>query len=330
MINEILVDTIKIIGERAEEILNVKRNVNTDLWAKKMSIDLVHEISVYEERFTSAYNLLEDENSKNIFKWFIKFKIAYAFIGAKAELIFPYTEESYQALKKLDSINYENIEGFMKCVINGYTIKTTNAVEIYHTWIQNQYSHENNCVPLLDENIICGGAFHGETAIWFADKVGERGKIYAFEADPDNFKTLQDNITMNDMNEIISCQNYGFWNEDKNIYIKKNIIENAASCTEDKNEKSINGIKIDTFVCRNNIQQIDFIQLDIEGAELRALEGAVETLKRFKPKLAISVYHKKQDIYEIPIFIKTIVPEYKLYLSHKSVSWYETTLFAVI
>jgi hypothetical protein len=59
-----------------------------------------------------------------------------------------------------------------------------------------------------------------------------------------------------------------------------------------------------------------FIKMDIEGAELAAIIGAQNHIKRSKPKLAISLYHNLSDLIEIPKLIKQLVPEYKFYLQH--------------
>jgi hypothetical protein len=69
--------------------------------------------------------------------------------------------------------------------------------------------------------------------------------------------------------------------------------------------------------------------MDIEGAELNALEGAANTIKRFQPKLAICVYHKPEDIFVIPQLIKRLNPDYTLYLDNFTSGPYETVLFAL-
>ncbi len=74
---------------------------------------------------------------------------------------------------------------------------------------------------------------------------------------------------------------------------------------------------------------VSFIKMDIEGAELKALYGCKGTLRKHKPKLAICVYHKKEDIVEIPLYLHDIVPEYKFYMKHYSVRANETVLYAV-
>ena len=74
---------------------------------------------------------------------------------------------------------------------------------------------------------------------------------------------------------------------------------------------------------------VTFIKMDIEGAELEALKGSREILKRYRPRLAISLYHKKEDLEEIPVYIKELVSEYKLYIRHYSNAGVETVLYAV-
>jgi hypothetical protein len=58
--------------------------------------------------------------------------------------------------------------------------------------------------------------------------------------------------------------------------------------------------------------RVDFIKMDIEGAEMDALAGAATTLKRWKPRLAISAYHLFDDFYEIPRRIYKINPSYHI------------------
>ncbi len=70
--------------------------------------------------------------------------------------------------------------------------------------------------------------------------------------------------------------------------------------------------------------------MDIEGAEPLALKGAVETIKRFKPKLAIAIYHSMDDFIKIPIWIIELNLGYKLYLGHYTIHSEETIIFAKV
>lgn len=76
-------------------------------------------------------------------------------------------------------------------------------------------------------------------------------------------------------------------------------------------------------------RDVSFIKLDVEGNELETLKGAKETIKSQKPILAISVYHRRSDIWTIPNFILSINPEYKIYFRHYTVSYGDTVLYAI-
>ena len=71
-----------------------------------------------------------------------------------------------------------------------------------------------------------------------------------------------------------------------------------------------------------------FISMDIEGAELSALKGMRETIKHNMPKLAISVYHSPEHLWEIVLFLHELVPEYKFYLRNYTSYSFETVLYA--
>jgi hypothetical protein len=69
--------------------------------------------------------------------------------------------------------------------------------------------------------------------------------------------------------------------------------------------------------------------MDVEGFELKALKGASSTIAKFRPKLAISLYHKPEDFFEIPIYLKSYYPFYRLYLDHYTIHAEETVLYAI-
>jgi len=77
------------------------------------------------------------------------------------------------------------------------------------------------------------------------------------------------------------------------------------------------------------INEMSFIKMDIEGAELEALEGSKELIKKYKPTLAISVYHKPNDIIDIPLYIQSLVSSYVYIIRHHSVVGNETVLYCI-
>jgi hypothetical protein len=87
---------------------------------------------------------------------------------------------------------------------------------------------------------------------------------------------------------------------------------------------------IDDFLISVSGTKLDFIKMDIEGSELNALKGAKKVICKYRPKLAISVYHHPEDIYEIPKWIESLNLGYKFYLGHFTTHRDETILFAKI
>lgn len=94
-------------------------------------------------------------------------------------------------------------------------------------------------------------------------------------------------------------------------------------------EYKIDAISIDEFVIEEKINKIDFIKLDIEGAEKAALEGCKKVIEKHHPKLAICIYHKPNDIFEIFKLIQSFNVAYKFYLKLNSSSFHEFVLFCM-
>ena len=76
-------------------------------------------------------------------------------------------------------------------------------------------------------------------------------------------------------------------------------------------------------------EKTTFIKMDIEGAEPQALRGARKIIQTQKPKLAICIYHDFRHLWEIPLYIKSLVPEYRIYFRHHTNLEYETVCYAI-
>ncbi len=82
------------------------------------------------------------------------------------------------------------------------------------------------------------------------------------------------------------------------------------------------------LITSTKVKRITFIKMDIEGAEIEALKGAEQTIQTQKPKLAICIYHRDSHLYEIPLMIKKMVPEYRFWIRHHSDTASETVVCA--
>jgi hypothetical protein len=85
---------------------------------------------------------------------------------------------------------------------------------------------------------------------------------------------------------------------------------------------------IDHFV-RVNKLNVGLIKMDIEGFELEALEGAREVIEKHQPILSICVYHRQNDLWRIPLFIRSLVKDYRLFLRPHDVDGWQLVCYAV-
>lgn len=105
-----------------------------------------------------------------------------------------------------------------------------------------------------------------------------------------------------------------------------------STCLEFGHESpaGVETISIDDYATQCGLERVDFIKMDIEGAEDAAISGATKTIRRFRPKLAISAYHKRDDMIILPRRILDILPEYRFYLEHYTIHSEETVLYAAV
>ena len=176
-----------------------------------------------------------------------------------------------------------------------------------------------------EEYFVDAGALNGDSTKEFF-RVCPNGRSYLFEPNPVQYELSKENLKDYPNTTFFP---YGVWNESAALRFTSNdMAEEAGSCKIScSGDIEVQVRRLDDML---KDKKVTFIKMDIEGAELNALKGAENIIKKQKPKLAICVYHKPQDIWEIPKLILDFVPEYKLYLRHYSFSNTETVLYAII
>lgn len=178
----------------------------------------------------------------------------------------------------------------------------------------------------LDRNMIYldGGAYIGDTVQLLCKKIGGPCKrIYAFEPNDENYGKLL-NFSKN-LGDVIYCINAGLDDHDGIATFLK---ADAGSRVSDEGKVKIHVINIKRFLKELTGDYPTFMKLDIEGKEPEVITSMSEFIKEYHPDLAISVYHKLEDLWEIPLQIHRINPEYKLYLRHHSNYYTETVCYA--
>lgn len=191
-------------------------------------------------------------------------------------------------------------------------------------WIGNhpQYFAPEIMIPETDEVFADGGSLDGGDSLNFIKWCGGQYKaVYAFEPDVSNYKQL---CHFAEQNYGVKAFQEGLWSGDDELCFMSG---NRENCTVSDKGNVI--VKVTSIDKRLKDLKPTFIKMDIEGSELEALCGSENVIKKFKPRLAICVYHKPEDILDIPQKILELNPEYKLYLRHYSYADTETVLYAV-
>ena len=174
-----------------------------------------------------------------------------------------------------------------------------------------------------EEVFVDAGAYNLATTTELQNYCKKIKKVYAFEPDPENSKNCK-NI-MKRLNFEINVIPCGTWSERKTLHF--NALNNSDSKIAETGETCIEVMPIDEAV--DPSQRVTYIKMDVEGSELESLKGAKRTILKDRPKLAICIYHKPEDMLTLPLYIKSLVPEYKLYLRHHSGTESETVLYAM-
>jgi FkbM family methyltransferase len=169
------------------------------------------------------------------------------------------------------------------------------------------------------------GAFTGDTIAEFLKATGGSYRhIWAAEPDRSNYERLLKYVRDEKLTNI-DVVNKGVYG-----YAGKLPFREEGNMLSMISENADRYIEVDTIDHIAGDHPVTYIKMDVEGAELMALKGAEQTIRRYKPLLGVSIYHRERDVIDIPLYIKEIAPEYRFYFRvHKKIA-IDTVLYAVI
>ncbi len=290
-----------------------------------------------KEQFEQAYHMLADERSRKLMLSILQFDIL-DHHHVRLPLNTPEYWPSYHSIDARYLIE-KNVTSLNNLPLNLYNLSEQNIkilcnpLGILTIFLLKQYFFQSAPFIQPEPGDVCidGGGCSGDVALNFANTVGSQGHVHSFEFVENNLSIFQKNIQLNpDLEKRITIEKKALWNKSGEQLSfddrgpSTSVTQNSASAFSTKT------ITIDDYVEEKKLKSLDFIKMDIEGAEVQALQGAWKTIQTFKPKLAICVYHKTDDLFKIPFLVKEIVPEYKLYLDHFTIHREETVLFAKV
>jgi len=167
------------------------------------------------------------------------------------------------------------------------------------------------------------GSFDGENIFDAYKAKGQLDLVIAFEPEMDNFQKIVTNPKLKDITKQFFIYPCGVWSETTMLKFETGVGE-SSSYSEHGNQ-IIPVVKIDEIIHTHP----GYLKMDIEGAEIEALLGAKNTICKYKPSLAISIYHKPEHIYSIPELINSWDLGYNFYIRFHGNNLIETVLYCI-
>jgi FkbM family methyltransferase len=279
----------------------------------RLNGDDLYKFCVFYEKYaphladiaSGVYDRLSATDQARFLVWFLK-------RWAKIDLVNPIERQLYDAtIERLRTEDrpVEELNGKPYLVRDmksqGYDFKMLG----YDWWLgahdirYGQY--EQGDVQLAEGDVIIdAGAFIGDTGVYFHHKLRGQCQVHSFELLDENLALLVHNFERNGVRPGVDVVINKLALADKTgeeIVIADGATQGSTSIFgKSAGGSRVQTITLDDYVMRLGLEKVDFIKMDIEGAELQALTGARHTIQHFKPKLAICLYHKWNDAFTLP------------------------------
>ena len=181
-------------------------------------------------------------------------------------------------------------------------------------------------LPASPTIIDCGG-FTGDLMVALKKHGIDDFKVYSFEPNKRLLDIMNINIANNRLEDKFFAFHMGVWDKSGTAFLNFDENDIAGGNIKDKQAgEPIKTISIDEFF--RDIH-VDFIKMDIEGAELNALRGGINVIRRDRPILAISLYHSVNDVVDIPLYLNDALSDYRFLIRHHSLIGSETVLYGI-
>lgn len=260
-----------------------------------------------------------DPESLRIFDWLSRFRIVMTAYGIEAGKDLPgapYSREEWAALEERARNMTDGVLG------DDYLLDRID------TWLLEAYSLKGLCAARPGDIVLDCGAFTGSTSLYFSGLVGEAGRVYGFEPVEGIYARFARNVAgasnVTPIHAAVTERDGPVRLCDIGEASQVLSAEDADCATE-----MGYGLSLDNFVEKEGLERVDFIKMDVEGSEAAAIKGAARTIKKFRPRMAVSAYHLEYDLITLPQEILYLDGGYRFYLRHFSDCSFETVLFCV-
>ena len=340
------------LADAFEERIRLSAAMNFDLFrfpitaaratSSEESLNIASRLLEYIDGLEECWNLLANEASRNLMVQVWSYRIL-GHRHVKLPANAPHFWNAHRQARALVEVPEVIPQGPFQWALDLYNLESAGLPfrvfgapqGIAITLLLDQYRYCHDAVAIgagPGDVVLEGGACWGETSLHFANAVGSNGSVYAFEFAPANLEVFERTIDINPhLHQRVHLSREAWWDRSGEAlrYHPHGPATAINAQDVDATETAVT-VTVDDFVEREGIDHVDFIKMDIEGAEEHALNGAVETLRSFKPSLAISAYHRFGDLAILPNYINNLGLGYQFYLAHSTIYTAETVLFAAV
>jgi FkbM family methyltransferase len=275
-----------------------------------------------EHPYQELIESLEKNNCKFILMPWDIYRPLKKYLGFRYWLEDPqfYTENSDNISKAIEllgdeesKIIFENVIRFRSGLMNEYSLFKSDEF---------QYFNKFTCNNLSSDDLIYvdGGAYDGDSYL-DCIKYQNISEAFLFEPDPNNFKLLLENCSILENKPCLIPLGLS---DSYDTFTFSSIGE--AGHIDNKGDISIATCALDDFFGN---KKINFIKLDIEGNEKKALIGAKNIIKEHTPLICLSAYHRPEDIWELANVINSISEKYSFYLRQHYFNSFDVVLYAI-
>lgn len=170
------------------------------------------------------------------------------------------------------------------------------------------------------QNFVDVGGFDGDTTEQFVGRYPGYQSVLFFEPSKANLEKAKTRLA-----QVKNIQYFPMGASDESATLRFSGTLGSASTIDEKGTDTIEVCRLDDIIK----DKVDWIKMDIEGWEFNAIQGCIETIKRFRPILSIAVYHHANDFLRIPELIEALNPGYRIYLRHYTEGWSETIMYFI-
>ncbi|MHB1150932.1 MAG: FkbM family methyltransferase [Eubacteriales bacterium] len=220
--------------------------------------------------------------------------------------IFFYNNHKSEFDKARSILSDEESVFIFDCVVK---YKLSGKIEYLCQAVSDKEKVWNSLLHPSDYGSYCDlGAYNGDTIRELYTHSRSVKEIYAFEPDPRTFRKLTDFCKTNRIDAHLFLA--GAWNSaGKSAFAARG--SRSSGITAGGRTAETELITLDSVL---GGKRTDYIKYDVEGAEYEALSGSAETIKKHKPDLCVSLYHRSEDLFHLPLYIKSLNPDYKFFI----------------